>query len=343
MLTKHVSTALLGLLAALVLTDHLALWMVYAIALAMGIATAFRLPAATSMIPQVVAREQLSAANGMMMGMRQLSMFAGPLLAGGLIALFGDAASGAVRDAQGLGLAFLFDAASFALSAWTLAQVKLRAQPATLQASRVPVLQAVAEGLRYCWNDRSLRVCFSYWAAVAFFVQGPVQVAMPVLADQVGHGAGAFGLLVGVHGAGTLLGIAVSGARPNLRIRNLGLTMLALDAAVGLLFMPLGAIGSLWQGMLLLLTIGVLSGFLQVTVYSWLQRHVAPAMLGRSMGLFMFNFMGIAPIAAALAGWLMRSMGVAQLFAGCGALLIVIVGLAYLLSDMRALADPKTA
>lgn len=342
MLTKYVNTLLLAALAALVLTGQLHLWLIYALALAIGLATAFSLPSATSIMPHVVPPELLGPANGMMMGIRQLTMFAGPLLAGVLIAVFGDA-SDAVRDTGGLGLAFAFDAFSFALSAWTLSMVVTRAPSATAPRAHQSVWQSVGAGLRYCWNDASLRVCFCYWGAAALLVTGPVQVAMPVLADHVGKDASAFGLLAGAYGAGTLIGMAFSGMRPGFRIGSFGTTILLFDAVIGLLFVPLGLIDATWQGAVLLLAIGTLGGFLQVNIYTWLQRHVAPAMLGRTMALFMFIFMGIAPISSAVTGWVMRSVSLGQLFAASGGLLVLIVLLTLGLSGMRAVSDQKPA
>ena len=70
MLSKHFNTVLLGTLALLVLFDRLTLPLVYALALGIGLSTAFSIPAATSMLPQVVAPQQLPAANGLLMGLR---------------------------------------------------------------------------------------------------------------------------------------------------------------------------------------------------------------------------------------------------------------------------------
>ncbi len=229
MITKYVNTVLLAALAALVLVGGLSLWAVYALAFAIGLATAFSIPSGTSMLPHVVPRTQLAAANSMMMGMRQLSMFLGPLLAGLLIAVFGDGtsssgdvaavASGVVTDAHGLGLAF------------------------GLAAPSQPVLSAVMAGLRHLWSDRDMRLCFIYWGVVAVLITGPVQIAIPVLVSTQNLGAAALGILAGAHGAGTLAGMVVSGARPGLRLGTLGMTMLAVDVVVGLLFMPMARRG----------------------------------------------------------------------------------------------------
>jgi len=351
MLTKYVNTVLLAALAVLVLVGGLSLWTVYALAFAIGLATAFSIPSGTSILPHVMPRNLLPAANSVMLGVRQFSMFMGPLLAGLLIALFGDgpsgsATAGVVTDARGLSVAFGFDALSFVVSAWTLSHVRLQALspagPAGQSVAHQPVFAAVAAGLRHLWNDRDMRLCFLYWGAVAVLITGPVQIAMPVLATTLNLGAAALGILLGAHGAGTLVGMAVSGARPGLRLGTLGMTMLVVDMVVGLLFMPMGLIGATWQGATLLGTIGVLGGFMQVSVFTWLQRRTPPALMGRVMSMFMFIFMGLAPLSGAFTGWLMRSITLPQLFMGCGGLLVCVALGAMLASPVRHVTDgPK--
>jgi len=344
MVTKYVNLVLLGVLAALVLAGGLALWMVYALSLGIGLATAFSIPAGTAMMPHVVARHQLQAANGISLGLRQLTMFLGPLLAGLLIALFGDGGGTAVRaNATGIGIAFALDALSFALSAWTLAQVRTREAPPPAAAPQA-VLASVGQGLAHFWRDSELRTCFLYWSAVALFIMGPIHIAVPVLASSTPQlGAAAFGTMLGAHGAGTLLGMVASGMAPRLRIGSLGTTILAFDAVIGMLFVPMGLITAVWQGSALMLAIGLLGGFMQVRVFTWIQQRVPPALLGRAMSLFMFIFMGLAPISAAVTGWVMKSVTLAQLFAASGGTLVVLAALALALTPMRRVTDAPPA
>ncbi|RLJ39852.1 MFS transporter [Acidovorax sp. 106] len=351
MVTKYINLVLLAALAGLVLAGTLTLWMVYALSLGIGLATAFSIPAGTAMMPHVVARPQLQAANGISLGLRQLTMFLGPLLAGLLIALFGtgDTASGETTraNATGIGLAFAFDALSFAVSAWTLRQVQTHAAPtapAAPTAAPQAVLASVAHGLAHFWRDQELRTCFLYWSAIALFIMGPIHIAIPVLASSTPQlGAAAFGTMVGAHGAGTLLGMVVSGMVPRLRVGSLGLTILAFDAVIGVLFMPLGLITAVWQGAGLMLAIGLLGGFMQVSVFTWIQQRVPPALLGRAMSLFMFIFMGLAPISAAVTGWVMKGITLAQLFAASGGTLLVLAALALLFTPMRQVTDTAPA
>jgi hypothetical protein len=271
-------------------------------------------------------------------------MLAGPLLAGLLFALAGDG-SGGMRDghALGLGLAFAFDAFSFALSAWTLAKVRpLVAEPGAHKGQATPapsVLRSVGAALAALWQDLTLRTAFLYWGLCACITGGVMQVAMPLLASERLHGASALGLLMGAHGAGALAGMALSGILKRRRLGNLGLTLLLVDGLAGLLLMPLGLVTSSWQGMLLLGAIGVVGGYIQVAVFTWIQQRVAPSMLGRMMSIFMFVFMGLAPLTAALAGWLASLVSLAALFVGAGLGLSVAALAAWLFTPMASLAD----
>ncbi len=350
MQTKYINTLLLGILSTLIFYGKLEIWMVYALALGLGISTAFSIHSGTSMLPRVVAPAQLQSANGIMLGMRQLTMFIGPVLAGLLIALFGTKSgtqeSNMVRDAQGLAAAFFFDCFTYAFSAWTLSKVRMSNGMSTPvgaapSAQKPALLKSLAEGLRYCWNEKQLRSCFIYWAAIAFFIMGPIQIALPVMANQLSNSASALGLLAGSHGAGTLLGMALAGMKPNLRFGNLGRTILLVDFIVGILFTPMGLISASWQGALILLSVGILGGFLHVAVFTWVQKQVPPNMIGRAMSMFMFIFMGIGPVSAAFTGWLLRGITIPQLFMGSGGLLLLIVVTAMQFSPITTVTDKK--
>jgi MFS family permease len=337
MLTKYASAVLLGLLAGLVLSGHATLVLVIPIALLIGVASAFAIPSGTSILPRVVARDHLRQANGTMMGMRQAALLAGPLLAALLFGLAGDGSAG-MHNARGLGIAFAIDCASFLVSAWTLSKVRLHiAEPAEPQ----PILRAVLSGLAMVWKDAMLRACFCYWAICACMTTGLMQVALPVLASTRLHGASSLGLLLGVQGTGTLIGMALTGVLGNLRVRNLGTTLVLVDATVGLLALPMAYLTETWQVALVNLSIGILAGFVQVAAFTWIQQRVPAAMLGRTMSIFMFIMMGIAPMASALTGWALQYAGLPAVFIGTGVLIIAFAALAYVFTPMRGMTDAQ--
>ncbi|MED5621934.1 MFS transporter [Ideonella sp. BN130291] len=343
MWSKHACTLLLLALGGLVIADRLTLPALYLLAFGLGLAMAFSIPAGSSMLPHVVPPAQLQAANGILLGLRQLTMFIGPVLAGLTIAGIGASTQASPQSSLGIGVAFLVDAATFALSAFTLSRVRLLASPRR-PPQAAGVWRSVADGVATAWNDRDLRSCFLYWGAVALLITGPMQVALPVLASRLpGAGANTLGMLAGAHGAGTLLGMVLAGARPGWRAGTLGATLLLVDALVGLLFMPLGHIDSVGPGLALLLAIGVLGGFMQVAIFTWMQRRVPPQMLGRTMSIFMFIFLGVAPLSGALTGWVMRGVALPTLFIACGAALVAAVGVALCFTRIRHVTDAPRA
>ena len=349
LLTKFASALLIGLLGALVLAGHATMATVIVMAAAIGICTAFAWPAGSALLPGVLDASLLAPANGILMGMRQVSMLAGPLLAGGLIALGGDGGSngaGALADARGLGLAFLLDAVSFIVSAATLARVLPLARAGQDGAApgsapgKPPFLSSLVAGLRYCWDDALLRTCFLYWSAMALFVSGPLQIALPLLAVRMG-GAGAYGGLSAAHGAGMLAGMILSGVRPGLRLKNFGTTLLAVDGVMGLLFVAMAGVGALWQGIGLLIVMGMLGGYLQVAVMAWLQKRLRADMLGRGMALLMFLFMGLAPLSAGASGWIVGAVGLGTIFVGVGVAMLSLVLVGFLATPIRHLHEAE--
>lgn len=337
MLSKYASAVLLGLLATLTWRGQATLPAIYALAFGIGLAQAFGMPSGTAMLPRAVPAALLPAANGMLMGLRQLSMLAGPLLAALLLAMSSGPPGGAV-DLRTLALAFALDCASFVLSAFTLARVRMLPAPGDAGSAHEPVLRAVGSGLAMVWRDVPLRTCFLYWGLVSLFVGGSLQVALPLLASATLHSAPAYGVLMGLHGAGTLLGMAASPLMGKLKGVPFGALLLAGDAVAGLLLTPLGAIDSTWQGGALLVPLGILAGFLQVAIFTWIQRRVPAHMLGRAMSIFLFIFMGLAPLSAAVTGWLLQHMSLATLFAACGGILVACATLAWLWTPMRTVA-----
>jgi len=76
-----------------------------------------------------------------------------------------------------------------------------------------------------------------------------------------------------------------------------------------------------------------------VAVFTWIQQRVPRNMLGRMMSIFMFVFMGLAPLTAALAGWLASRLSLPMLFGGAGACLTGAALLAWLFTPLRGLTD----
>jgi hypothetical protein len=318
LVSRAINAAFVAALAVLVVTGAIQMWEVYAISLGIGLSTAFVYPAGSAILPQLVEKDHLQAANGMIMGMRQVAMILGPILAGLLIAAgFNTNHDARLADAGGIGLAFSIDAVSFAFSLVSLYMIRIHSDfhPPKPEGG---ILADVWKGLKGVWDDVQLRAFILYVGLVSLFVGGPVQVGLPVLADERLHSAAAFGILMTSYGVGMLAGNGLSMVVTKLTRGHLGLMILSLDTVAGLLFATFSQTQATWFGATLLFIVGSFAGIGQVALFSWIQRRVPQAMMGRTMSVLFFTFLGVGPLSAALAGALLKFISLTELFIGAG-------------------------
>lgn len=167
---RATNALLIGMLTLLVLGGTIRMPMVYALALGIGLSTAFAYPAGSALLTQLVALQQLERANALMMGARQLSLFVGPALAGLVIGTSAPAeAAHSLTAAGGLGAAFGIDTLSFLCSLGALSLIRAR-DDRHARAPAERVLGNVVSGLRTIWADLPLRTFMLYAAMVSVFV-----------------------------------------------------------------------------------------------------------------------------------------------------------------------------
>lgn len=133
---------LTSLMAFVVLTGTVQTWMLYAFGLGFGLVAGFAVPAENSIVPMIVAEQDLQAGNSIMMGIAQLVGFVGPTIAGILIGGFSN-------SSFGIGLAFAIDAVSFAVSAvcFWLIRTGSRNQAAEDSSAKESVWAAILTGI----------------------------------------------------------------------------------------------------------------------------------------------------------------------------------------------------
>ncbi len=339
LLTNIARMILMGILAAAILGGFIEMWMVYLFALLFGLADAFFYPAASAVVPAVVPKDQLEIGNSITQGTAQLSVFIGPMLAGLLIALF---SSGAVSEApetdlRGIGLAFAFDALTFLASAVTLSLMSDQRNTKSEGENSQSVWSDILEGLRYVWHDTTLRTVFIIIAALTMLGNAPIIIGVPVLADErLPNGAAAFGILMSAYGAGSLIGIVLSGLLPNPPQKWFGTILFLAVTLMGVLMAALAFVYTIWVGMVLLFLTGLVDGWVIIQFTTWLQRRSPERLLGRIMSLLMFAFVGLAPVADTVIGGLIEWNLNAVLLI-CGALLALIALIAAFQPPIRAM------
>lgn len=319
-------TVLLTGVGAMLLHDLLALWMVYLFACGMGLAGAFAIPARVAMLPRLIDPRQLQPANAMLMGVTQVSMLGGPLLAGLLAA-----------SADGLGLVFLLNACCFLLATITVPRLQPRPRPA--QDHHGSLLASIVPAAKWLWSDSVLRTLISYWAVVTLLLAGPVQVGLPLWVDrQLGGGASAFGILIAANGLGQLIGIVCSGLRAR-KVAHLGVAVCLIDGLAGMAVLGMGFTHVLEVGLALMLAVGVGAGYVQVGLFTWIQRRIPTELHGRVLSILMLILITIAPLSALIAGYLILYVTPSQLFIYSGVLLSLFAMLMLLHPDLRKLRN----
>jgi len=113
------------LLTIMILASWLQLWALYLMAFTFGVISGFFSPASGAIMPLLVKPNELVISNSIYQGTSYLCSFVGPVLAGGLIALFAHATLGQGNaEMTGIAAAIAFDARTFLISAVTLLLMK---------------------------------------------------------------------------------------------------------------------------------------------------------------------------------------------------------------------------
>ncbi len=283
-------TALVALLAGLVLSGRVEVGMLYAFSLAYGLVEALSYPARSAIAPLLAPPEQLLTANSLTYGVEKIGGLVGPALAGLLIAGLGGAAqdAGLAADLPGTGAALVVDALATGLATVLLALLpRRRPQPkGPGRPAAADLLSSIKQGLVYLWRHGTLRTLVLIVAAINLFTTGPLYLGLPVLADaRLPGGAAALGLLTSALGAGALLGTALAGLRPRPVPRRLGLVLaLVVGVSAGGVLL-LGLASSTISAALVALGIGAFLNYVQVTVVTWMQVCTPRALMGRVMSL----------------------------------------------------------
>jgi MFS family permease len=323
MITQAVMGFLALALGAVTLTGLVQLWMVYLLALLLGLVTAMDNPARQSFVMEMVGRSQVTNAVSLNSAVFTGARVVGPAIAGILISLIGT------------GWCFVVNAVSF--GAVVLALVAM--DPAQLQRPKADTARSglVMEGLRFVWSRPDIRLPLGILAVVGTLALNWT-VIMPLLARYTFHGdAGTYGLLFAVLGLGSLAGALFTASRrepsPALLLGSL--------AAFGVLMLAAAAAPTLPLEVAALVPTGMAALVFQTTSNSLIQLRSEPALRGRVMSLYAVLFIGTTPIGAPIVGWVAQQAGPrAVLVLGAVAILVTAAVAAWLARSRHAFDAP---
>ena len=288
----------------------LSLPLLVAVTAAAGAATVLFDVAYLSLVPSLVRRDQVVAANAALETSRSAATVAGPGLAGVL--------TGLLRPAGVL----LVDAASYVVSAVCLLLVRRPEAPAARPDGAPKGLRAAGAGLRQLRRSPVLGPVTLYLAASNLVWSAFETVFLVFLVRELDLGAAAVGLVLGLGNVGLVLGAATSSSLA----RRLGIgPVLLLGAAVevgGFAVLAGAPSGPLAVPVLVAGQLVVTTALLWFNVQSISLRQTVtpPAVLGRVNAAVRLVGFGTIPIGAAVGGLLGDAIGLRATLLWCAAL-----------------------
>jgi MFS family permease len=308
-------------LAALTFAGVIQVWHIYVLALVNGTVMAFDAPVRSSMIPSLVARDDLTNAIALNATAFNASRVIGPPLAGLLYAAAGPA------------WCFALNAVSYLAILYVIAIIR----PArTEQDTRVrtDLWSELREGLDYVRAHPVVRTLLMMVALVGTFAFSYV-VLMPVFASRVlGAGPAGNGFLLGGAGIGaTLGGLTVASLRP----RRPGRFIVWVGFASVAALVGFALSRDLALSIALSAAIGASVMMFLTVCNSTIQSRLPDALRGRVMSIYTFALIGSGPLNSLIAGVLGSALGVPMAIAVSG--LVMAVAIAVITVRNRALLD----
>ncbi|RME43855.1 MAG: MFS transporter [Chloroflexi bacterium] len=304
----------INVLLLFLVTTPQRVYLVFLVGFVETAASTFAGPARRALLPNLVAEQELVAANALFNVAFILPRLVGPALGAALIAWAGPTP------------AFAVDAATFAFAALAVAGMRVP-RASTQPGAPTPVGQGLGgvyqdliAGVRVIRSRRVLLVVLGVWALLMFAAGPVVSLLVVFVQEALGGSAASYGLLESLLALGMLAGFALAGSLsgwPALRLFKVGLVTFA-----PLFLLVANAPNVYWAGVILPVT-GMTMAAIMVADETILQQATEDAFRGRVLTVNEAVVSSMGLISAALAGVLMDRVGVRLIFNAAGVVCVV--------------------
>lgn len=301
------------LLALLVFSGAIEIWMMYPIAALEGFADAINQPARQVMVYDVVGSEDLPNAVAVNSLGSNTMRIVGPSLAGALIG-FG-----------GIESAFAVQAVAYGLAAVVTSRLRTRGEPTG--PTTTSVLRSTADGIAYARANRDV-VLLVVMAAIPALLVYPYVSYLPVFAEDVlDVGSLGFGFLASAVGYGSIVGALLAANLTKISKRG---PVLVWTMFVYMCLVTVFALSENYAlSFALLVVAGVVNSIYLMFNQVMVQLIVSDEYRGRVMSLYVMVF-GITPFSALLMGVLIELFGArvtVAVFTGLASCIVLVIGL----------------
>ncbi len=284
-------------------------------------------PASDALLPSVVTKPELSAANGTLTAGSTVAQFVGSPLGGALIFLFG------------VGSGLIFNSVTYAFSAIcvSLLSVPRLMQPARdgsmTESEKTPFFSDVVAGFQYLRSQRALLLLTLTTMVINFFSFYNLYIV--VYSTTLLHaGPAIYGILLGASAVGAAVGGLIAHRLALDRTPGISvpiawaLSGLPLIALILLPFLPL-ALASMF-------TEGLASALVNVTFLSVVQRTVPDRMLGRYLSIDQTIGYSMIPAGIVAGGFIIVFFGLGVAFIVAGAVTFLLSLCLLISKEVRA-------
>jgi MFS family permease len=288
LITQITMMILAFIMAALTFSGVIQPWHIILLALALGVANAFDVPARQSFVLEMVERQDLTNAIALNSSMFNLATVTGPAVAGLTYALVGPA--------------WCFAINGFSFLAVITALLKMRLQPSPNHTGRPQAaLDDLKAGLRYVAANPSIQTLIGVAAIMSLFGMAYVTLIPAWAVTVLGGDSTTNGWLQSARGLGALGGALLIAAMGRISFKGKLLTLGTFVFPVMLLLFAVVR----WFPLALLALMGVGWGFMILfnMANALIQTLVADEVRGRVMSIYTLGFFGLMPLGALLTGW----------------------------------------
>ncbi len=329
---------LMGLMAFEVIGGHYSLGLLAGTAAGLGIFAGLFVPASFSILPDILSKEKLQAANALNSSILQLATLVGAGVGGTIIALFQP------------GTALVVDSLTFVVSAVTLAAISIRRSAQTSEIASAEAAdqtqatgdtEAIAEQQltfgQFLRTSRLFQATLLVVSVTFLTSGGSMEVALPAYArGSLATGVNGYGLLLGFFGAGELIGALLAGGLGKLPHRPVIVLILQIAQAITFVLLPL--FSNFSGAVVVLVFAGVLNGLINVMYFTLIQEFFPDHLMGRIWGVVMFATYGLYPLSVILGGLVTDHFGPTWMFIASGFALILAATIGLLQREIREIA-----
>ncbi|WP_144559015.1 MFS transporter [Shouchella miscanthi] len=281
--TSTIQGFLLLIVFSLHASDQLSFSYLLIIGFLFGTLDAFSGPAGTSLIPKMVAKNQIKQANAIIQGLGQIGFVVGPVVAG------------TIMEFGGITSSFLTAMIIVFLSALFMFPRFLKEGPVENTVKQTP-FKDLLEGFSYVKANSFLVTGIFILITLNFFAFGAISIAIPILVETYGGSPINLSYIEASLAIGMLVSTVIIGT---VKLRNRGLTSILGLIATLLVALAFSQIPNLTAVTILAFLLGFTMTFVAIPFFTSAQEDTDPRIMGRVMSIIFLAMNGFDPLAYA--------------------------------------------